>query len=174
MSRREDILSAAARTIARKGVQGATVHEIARAAGIAAGTVYLYFATKAEIIVALMDKLAQGLDEDLEKAAKAKSDQAVWKFLQARAERLQSSAGVLPALVGQAASDSKLAGELRRRVFDPHREALRKLLRRAGVRGRGALAVVEAMLWWAAGMAPIHGQPMDARQLARAVSKCVR
>ncbi|MGA2324747.1 MAG: TetR family transcriptional regulator [Bryobacteraceae bacterium] len=52
------ILDAARRVFARKGFSGATVDEIAEAAGLAKGTVYLYFRSKREIYLAA---LKQGL-----------------------------------------------------------------------------------------------------------------
>jgi AcrR family transcriptional regulator len=52
------ILDAARRVFARKGFNGATVDEIAGAAGLAKGTVYLYFQSKREIY---LEALKQGL-----------------------------------------------------------------------------------------------------------------
>ncbi len=48
--RRDTIVAAALRVIARKGAQGATMQEIADAAGIAKGTIYLYFPSREALI----------------------------------------------------------------------------------------------------------------------------
>jgi len=48
--RRDTILAAALRVIARKGAQGATMQQIADAAGIAKGTIYLYFDSREALI----------------------------------------------------------------------------------------------------------------------------
>ena len=56
---KEDVLHAAARAIARQGLEATTIHDIAREAGYTAQTLYAYFKGKQEIIdslVVLMDK----------------------------------------------------------------------------------------------------------------------
>ena len=53
--KRRRILEAAVRVFARKGYFAAKVAEIARAAGIADGTIYLYFKSKDQILVSLFD-----------------------------------------------------------------------------------------------------------------------
>ncbi len=52
--RREEIINAAVEVFGKKGFAGASVSEIARAAGIAKGTVYLYFQSKEEIFTAIL------------------------------------------------------------------------------------------------------------------------
>src|SRR5271170_3252718 len=59
-----EILSAARKVIATRGFNESTVDEIAAAAGIAKGTVYLYFSSKREIYLAA---LKQGLMELMER-----------------------------------------------------------------------------------------------------------
>jgi len=55
----QQIIEAAVRVFARKGYFNARVSDIAREAGIAAGTIYLYFDTKEEILITLFrDKMA--------------------------------------------------------------------------------------------------------------------
>jgi TetR/AcrR family transcriptional regulator, fatty acid metabolism regulator protein len=55
----QQIIEAAVRVFARKGYFNARVSDIAREAGIAAGTIYLYFDTKEDILVTLFrEKMA--------------------------------------------------------------------------------------------------------------------
>jgi TetR/AcrR family transcriptional regulator, fatty acid metabolism regulator protein len=49
----QNIIEAAVRVFARKGYYNSRVSDIAREAGIAAGTIYLYFKTKDDILVTL-------------------------------------------------------------------------------------------------------------------------
>jgi AcrR family transcriptional regulator len=49
--RREQILKAAGEIFTRKGFEAATIPEIAQAAGVAAGTIYLYFPNKRELFI---------------------------------------------------------------------------------------------------------------------------
>ena len=69
--REAEILAAAHRLFAEKGFDGASVAEIARAAGVAEGTFYLYAATKRDLLnrvverwfERLMAELADALDQ---------------------------------------------------------------------------------------------------------------
>ena len=53
--RRTEIIDAARTVFARRGFDGGIIDEIAKEAGIAKGTVYLYFRSKSEIYKALFD-----------------------------------------------------------------------------------------------------------------------
>jgi AcrR family transcriptional regulator len=55
--RQQQILAAAGEIFARKGYATATVPEIARLAGIASGTVYLYFPSKRELFFATIQQM---------------------------------------------------------------------------------------------------------------------
>ena len=50
------ILQAAAKVFARRGFYQSTVADVARSAGVAGGTIYLYFANKDDILVKLFDQ----------------------------------------------------------------------------------------------------------------------
>ena len=55
----QQIIDAAIRVFARTGYYNSRVSDIAREAGIASGTIYLYFKTKEEILVTLFrEKMA--------------------------------------------------------------------------------------------------------------------
>ena len=54
--KRDAILRAAIRTFARNGFFGAQVADVARAAGVAAGTVYLYFRSKDDLLVSIFER----------------------------------------------------------------------------------------------------------------------
>jgi TetR/AcrR family fatty acid metabolism transcriptional regulator len=67
--KRERILLAAVRVFAKKGFHATRVSEIAAAAGVADGTIYLYFKSKDELLVALfedrVDRLLGFLEAEL-------------------------------------------------------------------------------------------------------------
>ena len=72
----QQIIEAAVRVFARKGYYNSRVSDIAREAGIAAGTIYLYFKTKDDILVTLFrDKMTDFVDT-LRKAIAVESDAA--------------------------------------------------------------------------------------------------
>ena len=74
-ARRDAILSAARKVFARKGFEGATIADIAREAGVAAGTVYLYYASKLDLFAALNAELYAVIHEAIA-SAKAPPDLA--------------------------------------------------------------------------------------------------
>jgi AcrR family transcriptional regulator len=59
--RLETIRDAALRVIARKGITGASMQEIAEEAGIAKGTIYLYYKSQQEVLQAAVDDAIQRL-----------------------------------------------------------------------------------------------------------------
>ena len=74
-ARRTMILDGATQVFAEKGFHRATIREIARASGVADGTIYNYFENKTDLLLALLDRLneserrkvdlGQGVDRDL-------------------------------------------------------------------------------------------------------------
>jgi TetR/AcrR family transcriptional regulator, transcriptional repressor for nem operon len=69
--RREQILDAAARVLVERGLAATTMAEVAEAASVAKGTVYLYFGSKAELLAGLraryFDDFAARLGEPAER-----------------------------------------------------------------------------------------------------------
>jgi len=61
-----EILAAARRLMEQKGLDSLTMDEIAQAAGVAKGTLYLYFQSKDELIQALLSQVAEAMARDLE------------------------------------------------------------------------------------------------------------
>jgi AcrR family transcriptional regulator len=59
-TRRQQILDAALRCFSRGGFHATTTADIVRESGVSQGTLYLYFATKDDIVVALADDRQQG------------------------------------------------------------------------------------------------------------------
>jgi AcrR family transcriptional regulator len=67
--KRERILLAAWETIRKYGYDKTTVSDIAAGAGIAKGTVYLYFRSKEEIMLALVELTNRRINDSLERIA---------------------------------------------------------------------------------------------------------
>jgi TetR/AcrR family fatty acid metabolism transcriptional regulator len=74
--KRERILAAAVRVFAKSGFFDARVSDVAKAAGVADGTIYLYFTSKEQLLVSLfedrVDKLLSFMQTDLTKLPSAK------------------------------------------------------------------------------------------------------
>jgi AcrR family transcriptional regulator len=58
-ARRNQILDAAAKVFAEKGFHRTTTKEIANAAGVSEGTIYNYFANKADLLVSMLTRLVE-------------------------------------------------------------------------------------------------------------------
>ncbi len=56
-ARRNQILDAATRVFAEKGFHPATIKDVAKAAGVADGTIYNYFENKTALIIGILDRL---------------------------------------------------------------------------------------------------------------------
>lgn len=64
-ARRAQILSGAASVFAEKGYHQATTKEIAKAAGVAEGTIYNYFQSKRDLLVAMIDSIGMQSVRDI-------------------------------------------------------------------------------------------------------------
>ncbi len=89
--RTSEILEAARKVFAEKGFSEATVDEIAEAAGLAKGTLYLYFPSKKEIYLAALKngvvELAEATRKNMEAAGGTRGK--VHAFIQTRLEHVE-------------------------------------------------------------------------------------
>src|SRR5947208_966939 len=74
--KRERILRAAVKVFAKSGFYATRVSDVARAAGVADGTIYLYFKSKDELLVSLfedrVERLLSFMREELPRHKRAK------------------------------------------------------------------------------------------------------
>lgn len=73
---REALIQAASRVMTEKGVDGATMLEIAERADVGAGTVYNYFKSKDELAIAVLEEMMHNLALRIEKVTNAFEDPA--------------------------------------------------------------------------------------------------
>jgi len=66
--KRERILSAAERIFARHGFFAAKVSDVAKEAGVADGTIYLYFKSKDDLLISLFERRMQPVNHTLRTA----------------------------------------------------------------------------------------------------------
>jgi len=64
-NKRERILDAAVRVFAQEGFYNAKVSQIAHAAGVADGTIYLYFKSKDDLLISLFENRMERINENL-------------------------------------------------------------------------------------------------------------
>ncbi len=84
-AKRARILDAAVMEIARHGYYGTTVSMIAGRAGVADGTIYLYFRSKEAILVAIFERAMQRFREEAQRivaAAAAPAEEKLRRFVE--------------------------------------------------------------------------------------------
>lgn len=112
--RRTRILEAAAAVLGEKGYERATMKEIAIRAGIAPGTIYLYFKNKRELLLAIADALiTQQVDQTLAEAMSQDAEEYIAAILRNRIHFARENQAFLQALVAEIWTDK----ELRERFF---------------------------------------------------------
>ncbi len=78
--KRERILSAAVKTFAKSGFYNAKVSEVASAAGVADGTIYLYFKNKDDLLISAFEDRMQMLNDRLRRELAAIDGTAITKL----------------------------------------------------------------------------------------------
>ncbi len=70
----EKILKSAVKVFAKNGFHNSTISEIAKAAGVADGTIYLYFRNKDDILIRLFEERMEAVNSEFRKALDAQGD----------------------------------------------------------------------------------------------------
>jgi AcrR family transcriptional regulator len=113
-ARPTEIVVAAIDVFAEKGFRGATLDEVARRAGVAKGTVFVYFATKEELFRAVAQTVLRSNLGDSDAAASALADiplQQLVPVLLSKAAAVAGSktSGIIRALIAEAEAFPDLA-----------------------------------------------------------------
>ena len=109
-ARRAQILDAAATVFAEKGFHRATTKEIAKAAGVSPGTIYNYFASKPDLLIGIMTRLAEleSLDEELVEALQGDARDFFVATFRHRMGRIQQGQEMLQAILPEVLTNPKL------------------------------------------------------------------
>jgi TetR/AcrR family fatty acid metabolism transcriptional regulator len=118
--KRERILAAAERIFAQRGFFHARVSEIAREAGVADGTIYLYFKSKDELLISLfesrMERVVVSLGAAIESAGPSARDRLV-AFLDTYAHMVVDNPALAEVLTVELRQSSKFMKEYQSRQF---------------------------------------------------------
>ena len=133
--RREQLIAAAARVIARSGYDAATVRDVAREAGVSTGVIAYYFDGKDDLFAHVLRAASRAFRARLERARRRRRDAAraparAGRGGHARRRRGRARARAVDRLLG--------AGGARPRIRGSDRAAVRRLAqrdRRRGARG---------------------------------------
>jgi AcrR family transcriptional regulator len=129
--RRQHILEAAARVFGERGFRGATVHDVAEAAGVADGTIYNVFANKADLLLSLLDPLAaQTTGTPLAQPASADTGALLEGLFRDRWNAFTPEMlAILRVVLSEALIDPEVRAAFLERIIEP---ALQPLERRMG------------------------------------------
>lgn len=118
--KRERILAAAERIFAQRGFFHARVSEIAREAGVADGTIYLYFKSKDELLISLfesrMERVVVSLGAAIESAGPSARDRLV-AFLDTYVQMVVDNPALAEVLTVELRQSSKFMKEYQSRQF---------------------------------------------------------
>lgn len=118
--RRQQILEAAVAVFAERGYQRATVKEIAARAGVAPGTIYLYFRNKRELLLALAETLIRrAADALLTFHSELDVESHLALILRDRLRFVRENQGLLRALATEIWTDRELAAQFFGQVILP-------------------------------------------------------
>jgi AcrR family transcriptional regulator len=120
--RREQILKAAMEVFSKKGYAAATIPEIAAAAGLAAGTIYLYFPSKRELFIAVIKNfiITTPLLNLINKIPQGNIDAVFKKILLNRFDLIKSTTmSRIPSLIGEVQRDPELKALWAKQFIQP-------------------------------------------------------
>jgi AcrR family transcriptional regulator len=135
---REELIATASRLFRQNGFSAVSVEDIVAATGVAKGTFYLYFKTKADVVQASLSQALDDLDKQVSSAtSQASSDAAA--SLRAVVNVILNFLQANPGMIGPI-TDNELASELGDDVLSRCRAAttsvFERLLRMGMLQGR--------------------------------------
>lgn len=119
--RRSQILDAAAQVFAQQGFHQTTIRQVAKAAGIADGTIYLYFASKHELLLGILERLndREQREIDFNQALDSRPSGFIASYFEERVGRLMDQMTDLQAALPAVLSDVSLRERYFREIFGP-------------------------------------------------------
>lgn len=156
---RRAILDAAYALVVKHGYAKVTVDAIAAEAGAGKQTIYRWWGSKPELVLDALEDWAQLQINVVE-------TEPVSTFLRKVCEGASRCAPVLRSLMAEAQFDAALRDQLRRRLIEPRREALRRCLAQAGIaphRRETLVFAVYGALWYRL----MLDEPLDAAFVRR-------
>lgn len=131
LHRQEEILAAAFEVFAAHGYEGARVDEVARQAGIAKGTIYLYFRDKEQLFRAVVRSLVQKRFDATAGSFQGTAEQLLRELLSrmySQVVRNEKVRFIIRLLIAEGGRFPQLAEIYQREIIAPGMKALRQVL----------------------------------------------
>ena len=116
-ARREEILAAAARVFAEKGLANTKISDIASAAGLSHGLVYHYFESKDAVFGAIVDQMIEKVDADVAADPDLPAFERLTKGIERSRQRVCAGGAEPGRVVAQAMMQGVLPPEIREHVL---------------------------------------------------------
>jgi AcrR family transcriptional regulator len=96
--RKTQILNAAEEVFTKKGLDEARMDDIAEGTGLSKGTLYLYFKSKEDLVIAILDRIFEGIFKQLEarKGGELGATEAIWRFTDEAARDYKRMLHIMP------------------------------------------------------------------------------
>ncbi len=120
-ARRNQILDAATKVFAEKGFHRATIKDIADVAGIAAGTIYTYFASKTDVLLGILNRLNETTEREQQFTLDGEQDVRSFfsSYLRQRISLLWPNADVFRAVLPEILVNTELREQYYEQVIAP-------------------------------------------------------
>ena len=132
-ARRDQILAAAIQVFAEKGFQRATIRDVAKAAGIADGTIYNYFENKTALLLGILNRMneTERRDEDIGQIEQMDLREFTQAYLRHRFT-LMTDEGlqVFQAVLGEVLVNPELRTQYMQQIIEPTYELAEKYFKR--------------------------------------------
>jgi len=140
VARRNHLLDAATRVFAEKGFRGASLRDVAKAAGVTHPTIYHYFKDKTALLLGILDRLNETDRRAMDLATGAKMDLAEFFKLYLR-QRLAvfdaADSRALRIILSEVLVNPELSALYRQRIIEPTfvigEKHLKELMQRGGI-----------------------------------------
>ncbi len=179
--KRERILRAAVKVFARKGFYASRVNEIAKAAGVADGTIYLYFKSKDELLTSLfedrIERLLVLLKEECDRVPA--SPDKVRRLIEFQLGLLEGERDLAEVITVNLRQSSRLLKQYATKRFTEYLELMASVIAEGQRRGdlradvsprimaRAIFGALDGIaMTWALGSAEVGGLKRAASQLA--------
>jgi len=96
--RKSQILNAAEGVFTKKGFSDARMDDIAEETGLSKGTLYLYFKSKEDLVIAILDRIFGDVINQFQtrKNVELKATEAIWQFTEAAIRDYKRMMGLMP------------------------------------------------------------------------------
>ena len=121
-ARRNQILDAATKVFAEQGFHRATMRDVARAAGIADGTIYNYFDNKAALVLGILDRLNETPEREgqFAQATTMGVDEWARQYIKQRSATIgPEGRRLLQVVLAEALANSELREKYSRQIIQP-------------------------------------------------------